>query len=88
MRRAAVAFLGVGGFAALLLWATFAQRGVTCEVCVPRSGGGAYCAEASAPTRDEAREGARRTACSTIGGSVTGDLACLRTPPVSVACGG
>lgn len=85
MRRALVALLGLGGFAALLVWMTLAQRGVTCEVCV-RHRGGTHCAETSAPTRAEARDAALRTACGTVGGGVTGDLACLRTPPARVAC--
>lgn len=85
MRRAALALLGVGGFAALLGWATLAQRGATCEVCV-RHDGGTHCVETTAPTRAEAREGALRTACGTVGGSMDGDLACLRTPPAKVAC--
>lgn len=86
MKGALAALLGAGGLVALLFWASVFQSAVTCEVCVPRSGGGSYCAETSAPTRAEAREGARRTACSTVGGGVSGDLACLRAPPVSVAC--
>lgn len=85
MRGAALALLGLGGFAALLVWMTLSQRGVTCEVCVAHAGG-THCAETSAPSRAEAREGALRTACGTVGGGVTGDLACMRTPPLRVAC--
>lgn len=86
MKRAALALLGVAAFVAVLGWATLAQRGATCEVCVRSGGGGTHCVETSAPTRAEAREGALRTACGTVEGDLTGDLACLRTPPAKVAC--
>ena len=86
MTRVAVTTALVLGFGAVLVWMTLQQRGVECEVCVQHQGR-TYCSSVSAPSRDEAFEGAFRTACGTIGGSVSGDLACMRSEPVRVTCG-
>ena len=77
----AVVAAGLGG----LLWLTLASQGATCEVCVAFEGRRA-CRTASAATPDEATRQAQSTACGLVTGGVTGDLACLRTPPESAVC--
>jgi hypothetical protein len=84
MKALLVALVVAGAVAAL--WAlTVAQQGATCEVCMAFEGRRA-CKAASAATRDEALHYATATACALLGGGVTEDLACQRTPPERARC--
>ena len=86
MTRVAVTTALVIGFGAILVWMTLRQQAVECEVCVAHQGR-TFCSTVSAPSRDEAYEGAFRTACGTVSNSVTGELECQRTPPIRASCG-
>lgn len=84
MRALAVTAAVVVGLAGLL-WLTLSTQGATCEVCVAFEGRRA-CSTASAADSDEAARHAHSTACGLVTSGVTGDLACMRTAPETVAC--
>ena len=83
LRPLAIGIAVAAGLAGLA-WLTV--RGQTaCEVCVDYRGREA-CREASAATREEARQHAQATACALVTGGVTEDLECQRTPPTRLRC--
>ncbi len=79
-----LALLAFGG---VIAWAMSQQSGAECEVCVTYLGA-TDCRTARAPTEEDALSAAQNTACGILSGSMTRELACIRTPPVSASCGG
>jgi hypothetical protein len=70
---------------AVLLWLTWSQQVVECEVCI-EFGGGRNCAIASAETEAEAVRNARSTACGLLARGVRDAFACDRAEPASLSC--
>ena len=75
------------GFVAFLAYTSLKPQGVTCEVCVSFNGG-ARCAKASGPTKQATTETAQTAACGPLAAGMDQTIACGRTPPKSVSCGG
>ncbi len=76
-----VAFaIAVVGF---LIFTSFGNRKVRCQVCVTYEGRNA-CRIASAATREAALRSATDNACAQIVSGVTATMACTGAPPVSV----
>ncbi len=72
-------------FMAIVVWALAQQGRVQCEVCVTYRGQ-TGCKTSAAPTRDDALAAAQSGVCGELSGSMTRDLECMRTPPVSASC--
>ena len=72
-------------FLAALVWSTFSQAGVECEVCIDY-GGGSICRSVAAADRQEAARQAQANACAILSQGVTQGLECDRTPPRSLRC--
>lgn len=72
-------------FVAALVYATLAETGVECNVCVKFNGREA-CRKGTASDREGAIRGAVSNACSVLAGGVTQSIACDQTPPTSVVC--
>lgn len=70
---------------ALVVWLSSSIGAVECRVCIDFQGR-RNCATAAAPTKDEAVQSARNTACGTISGGVRDSIACGNTTPSEVAC--
>lgn len=75
----------VAAIAALFFALTAGQAREECTVCMDFRGR-TNCAAASAPTREQAIEGARTTACGPIANGMDESIACGNTPPASVQC--
>ena len=72
-------------FAGGLFYATLAETGVECEVCV-EFGGRSACRTGTASDRDSAIRGAVSNACKVLSSGVTQSIACDKTPAKSVMC--
>jgi hypothetical protein len=83
--RALIVLLAAGAVVAALWALTVAHQDATCEVCMA-FGGRRACKTASAASPEEAMYYATSTACALLGGGVTEDLACQRTPPERARC--
>jgi len=70
---------------ALFYFLTAARASEECTVCMEFRGG-TNCATASAPVRDQAREGAQTTACGPLVSGMDETIACHNTPPKTVQC--
>ncbi len=84
--KTAATLAAIAAFIGIVAW-TMAQQGkVQSEVCVSyrRQTG---CKTSTAPTRDDALAAAQSGVCGELSGSMTRDLECMRTPPVSAQCG-
>lgn len=75
----------IAAVAALFFYLTAAQATEECTVCMEFRGR-SNCATASAPTRDEAEQGARNTACGPIAQGMDETIACGNTPSATVRC--
>ena len=75
------------GIIALVVWLSSSIGAVECRVCIDFEGRH-NCAPAAAPTRSEAVQGARSTACGMISGGVRDSIACGNTPPAEQSCTG
>jgi hypothetical protein len=60
---------------------------VRCEVCI-RFDGRDACRAVDGANEDEARRAAITNACALLASGVTQTMACERTPPTRVSCGG
>ncbi|MDX1649165.1 MAG: hypothetical protein R3263_04855 [Myxococcota bacterium] len=77
---------GIAAFVALLAWSTLGGGdGVSCEVCMS-DGTRTHCATVQAPTREEAIEAGRRSACGVLTASMADELGCQRGAPARVTC--
>ena len=83
--RAALGVLAGLLFLAALFYATLAETGVRCEVCLD-FGGGSACRSGEGPDREAAIRSAVTTACAVLARGVTQSMACDRAPPRSVRC--
>jgi len=83
--RAAIGWIIGLAFAGALFWATLAETGVECEVCVDFAGRSA-CRTGTASDRAGAIRGAVSNACKVLASGVTQSIACDGTPPTSVEC--
>jgi hypothetical protein len=72
-------------FVAALVYATLAETGVECEVCVEFNGRSA-CRTGTASDRTGAVRGAISNACKVLSSGVTQSIACDQTRPQSVVC--
>jgi hypothetical protein len=72
---------------ALVVWLSSSIGVVECRVCIDFQGR-RNCATAAAPTRAEAIQSGRTTACGTISGGVRDSIACGNTQPSEVSCSG
>ena len=72
-------------FVAALLYATLAETGVECEVCV-EFGGRSSCRTGTASDREAAIRGAVSNACKVLSSGVTQSIACDQTLPKRVVC--
>jgi hypothetical protein len=79
---ALAALVSVGGF---VVYTSFFQGGVRCEVCITFEGRDACRAVEGANERD-ALAAARTNACAQLTSGVTSTMACERTDPRSVDC--
>jgi hypothetical protein len=75
------------GIVALVVWLSSSIGAIECRVCIDFQGR-RNCATAAAPTKDEAVQSGRNTACGTISGGVRDSIACGNTPPSEVSCSG
>lgn len=87
MKGALVALAGIAAFVVLLAWSTLGGGGdrVSCEVCMD-NGVRSHCATVQAPTREEAVEAGRRSACGVLTSSMADEIGCQRTAPARVSC--
>ncbi len=83
--RTAIGWLLGLAFVAALVYATVAETGVECEVCVEFNGRNA-CRTGTAADRAGAVRGAVSNACKVLSSGVTQSIACDQTPPTSVVC--
>lgn len=72
-------------FIATLLYVTFAESGVECEVCVDYRGQSS-CQTVSAPDRPQAIQQATAAACAILSSGVTAGMECNSTPPSITRC--
>jgi len=79
--------LGILAFVGAIAWAMSQQHGAECRVCVAYHGA-TDCRTSRAATEEDALAAAQTRACGLLSGSMTRDLECMRTPPVSASCGG
>lgn len=70
---------------ALVVWLSSSIGAVECRVCIDFQGR-RNCATAAAPTKEEAVQSARNTACGTISGGVRDSIACGNTTPSEATC--
>ena len=80
--------LGIGlalAFATAMYFATLAEAGAQCEVCI-RFGVKLECRTAAGADEEAAVRGARSNACALLANGVTQALRCDATPPESVRC--
>jgi len=75
------------GIIGLVVWLSSSIGAVECRVCIDFEGR-RNCATAAAPSRDEAVQSARTTACGTISGGVRDSIACGNTTPSEQSCTG
>jgi hypothetical protein len=75
----------IAAFAGIVAWAMAQQGQVHCEVCVTYKGQ-TGCKTVTAPTAEDALAFARSGVCGEISGSMTRDLECMRTQPISSSC--
>ena len=75
----------IAAFAAVVAWAMGQQDRIRCQVCVTYRAQ-TRCKTVAAPTKEDALAAAQGGVCGEISGSMTRDLACMRTPPVSTSC--
>lgn len=75
----------VAAVVAAFFYMTAAKATEECTVCMDFRGR-SNCATASAPTREQAREGAQTTACGPITSGMDETIACDNTPPKTVQC--
>ncbi len=85
--RTAFGVLCGGALLAALIYATLDHAAVSCEACI-EFGGRSECRTGSAPTREDAVQGAVTAACAVLSSGVTEGMRCDRTPPRSVRCEG
>ena len=83
--KTAATVAGIAAFVAIVVWAMAQQGQAQCEVCV-RYRGQTGCKTVAAPSRDDALAAAQSSVCGELSGSMTRDLECMRTPPLSVSC--
>ena len=83
--KAALTTVGILLFLGVIAWAMSQQAGAQCEVCVTYRGA-TDCRTARAPTEKDALAAAQNTACGILSGSMTRELECMRTVPVSSSC--
>ena len=83
--KATLITLGVVAFIGVIAWTVSRQGGSQCEVCVTYRGV-TDCRTARAPTEQDALAAAQNTACGILSGSMTRELECMRTVPVSSSC--
>lgn len=83
--RTLVGFIIGLAFVAALLYATLAETGVECEVCVEFNERRA-CRTGTASDREGAVRGAVSNACKVLSSGVTQSIACDQTSPTSVVC--
>ncbi len=69
----------------LIVYSSFDQGGVRCEVCVAFRGRDA-CRAVDGATEHDARAAATTNACSYLASGVTDSMACERTPPSKADC--
>ncbi len=70
----------------LVAWALSRESAAQCEVCV-RFEGAVACSRARAASQSDALVAAQRSACGQLTrGSMSRELACLRTPSHSSVC--
>jgi hypothetical protein len=75
------------GIIGLVVWLSSSIGAVECRLCIDFEGR-RNCATAAAPSRDEAVQSARTTACGTISGGVRDSIACGNTTPSELSCTG
>jgi hypothetical protein len=85
--RTAVFWVIAAAFVAFLAYTSLRSQSATCEVCMSFNGA-ERCAKASGPTREAATETAQTTACGPLASGMDQTIACGRTEPKSVSCGG
>jgi polyferredoxin len=83
--RVAVRVLVVLLFVAALLYATFNEASVRCDVCLDFAGESA-CRSGSGVDREAAVRSAVASACAVLARGVTQSLACDAAPPRAVDC--
>ena len=69
----------------LIVFSSFRQSQVTCEVCVAYRGA-SQCRTASGATREDAMRTARDNACTFLSSGRTESILCSNIKPVSVTC--
>ncbi len=77
----AVVFVAV--VVGFVVFSTFGQRRVTCQVCMSFNGG-RDCRTASANTQEQALRAAITNACAQLAGGVVQSSQCENTPPESI----
>ena len=70
---------------ALIIYSSFQESVVECEVCMVY-GGSRQCRRASGATQDDAIRTATNNACVFLASGMSESIRCSNTPPVSVTC--
>lgn len=70
---------------AAIVWSTFRQAQVSCEVCIAYMGR-TQCRTASGATKDVAMRAATDNACAFLSSGMAEGIQCANTPPLKAEC--